>query len=154
MSKIRLRTKFLLSLLAISSGLTAATLLIVSYSVQKRVRENLQEDLSTSVATYQTFKKQRDGALRTSAALLANLPNVRALMMTEDAVTIQDASADVWKLSGSDLPVLANRAGSVAALRATTSGLEPAKAQELLRRSLEAGESRDWWFDGHHLYEV
>ena len=125
MGNIRLRTKFLLSLLAISSGLTAATLLIVSYTVQKRVRENLQEDLGNSIATYQTFEKQRNGALRTSAALLANLPNVRALMTTEDAATIQDASADVWKLSGSDLLVLANRAGSVAALRTSNAGLEP-----------------------------
>jgi signal transduction histidine kinase/ActR/RegA family two-component response regulator len=152
--KVRLRTKFLLSLLAISTGLTAATLLIVSYSVQRRVRENLRDDLRNSVATYQTFEKQRDGALRTSTALLANLPNVRALMTTEDSVTIQDASADVWKLSGSDLLVLANRAGSVAALRTTDTGLETSKAQELLRRSLDARESRDWWFDGHHLFEV
>ncbi len=154
LGKVRLRTKFLLSLLAISSGLTAATLLIVSYSVQKRVRENLREDLRSSVATYETFEMQREGALRTSASLLANLPNVRALMTTEDSATIQDASADVWKLSGSDLLVLANRTGSVAALRTANAGLEPANAQELLHRSLDAGESRDWWFDGRHLYEL
>jgi signal transduction histidine kinase/ActR/RegA family two-component response regulator len=152
--KVRLRTKFLLSLLAISTGLTAATLLIVSYSVQKRIRESLREDLRSSVATYQTFEMQREDALKTSASLLANLPNVRSLMTTEDAATIQDASADVWKLSGSDLLLLANRAGSVAALRTANSGFEPAKAQELLRHSLDAGESRDWWFDGRHLYEV
>ena len=75
-------------------------------------------------------------------------------MTTEDVVTIQDASADVWKLSGSDLLVLANRAGNVAALRAGSAGLERDTAQRLLRRSLDRGESRDWWFDGHHLYEV
>jgi hypothetical protein len=33
--KIRLRTKFLLSLVVISAGLTAATLIIVSYTVRK-----------------------------------------------------------------------------------------------------------------------
>jgi signal transduction histidine kinase len=152
--KIRLRTKFLLSLLAISAGLTTATLLIVSYSVQKRVRENIREELHNSASTYQSFEKQREDALTRSAALLANLPNVRALMTTEDAATIQDASADVWKLSGSDLLVLANRAGTVAALRASTAGLEPGAAQKLLRRTLDQGESRDWWFDGRHLYEV
>ena len=57
--KIRLRTKFLLSLLAISAGLTATTLLTVSYSVQKRVRENIREELRNSVNTYQSFEKQR-----------------------------------------------------------------------------------------------
>jgi signal transduction histidine kinase/ActR/RegA family two-component response regulator len=153
-SKIRLRTKFLLSLLAISTGLTAATLLIVSYSVQKRLRDGIREELRNSVNTYQSFEKQREDALTRSAVLLANLPNVRALMTTEDAATIQDASADVWNLSGSDLLVLANRAGTVAALRTSTPGLERTTTQELLRRSLDKRESRDWWFGGGHLYEV
>jgi signal transduction histidine kinase len=152
--KIRLRTKFLLSLLAISAGLTAATLWIVSYSVQKRVREDIRAELRNSVVTYQSFEKQREDALSRSASLLANLPNVRALMTTEDPATIQDASADVWRLSGSELLVFANRAGSISALRAANAGFELGKAQELLRRSLDHGESRDWWFDGTHLYEV
>ena len=94
MGKIRLRTKFLLSLLAISAGLTAATLLIVSYSVQKRVRESIREELRNSVDAYRSFEKQRDYTLAKSAELIANLPNVRALMTTEDPATIQDASAD------------------------------------------------------------
>jgi signal transduction histidine kinase/CheY-like chemotaxis protein len=151
---IRLRTKFLLSLLAISAGLTAATLLIVSYSVRKRVRENIGEDVRNSVTNYQSFQAQQEEALTRSAALLANLPNVRALMTTEDAATIEDASTDVWKLSGSDLLVLANRTGSVVALRAGPSGLDSNTAQGLLRQSLDRSESKGWWFGGGHLYEV
>jgi signal transduction histidine kinase len=153
-SNIRLRTKFLFSLLAISAGLTAATLLIVSYSVRKRVRENIREEVRNSVITYQSFQLQQEDSLTRSAALLANLPNVRALMTTEDAATIEDASADVWKLSGSDLLVLANRTGNVVALRANSSGLDPATAQGLLRQSLDRNESKGWWFGGGHLYEV
>ena len=154
MSNIRLRTKFLLSLLAISAGLTAATLLIVSYSVRKRVRENLGEDVRNSVASYQSFQAQHEESLTRSAALLANLPNVRALMTTQDEATIEDASADVWKLSGSDLLVLADRSGNVVALRASASGLDSGTAQGLLRLSLERSESKDWWFGGGHLYEM
>src|ERR1700693_3112546 len=154
LSHIRLRTKFLLSLLAISAGLTAATLLIVSYSVRKRVRENIREDVRNSVTNYQSFQAQQEESLTRSAALLANLPNVRALMPTEDAATIEDASADVWKLSGSDLLVLANRTGSVVALRASASGLDSGSAQGLLRASLDRSESKGWWFGGGHLYEV
>jgi signal transduction histidine kinase/CheY-like chemotaxis protein len=154
LSNIRLRTKFLLSLLAISAGLTAATLLIVSYSVQNRVRESIHEELRNSVDTYKSFEKQREDTLTRSAELIANLPNVRALMTTEDAATIQDASADVYRLSGSDLLVLANRAGTVAGLRTSTSGLDRGTSQELLRHSLDSGESRDWWFGGGRLYEV
>src|SRR5712691_9689049 len=75
-------------------------------------------------------------------------------MTTEDATTIQDASADVFRLSRSDLLVLANRAGTVAGLRASTLGLDRGAAQTLLRGSLDRGESRGWWFGGGHLYEV
>jgi signal transduction histidine kinase/CheY-like chemotaxis protein len=153
-SKIRLRTKFLLSLLAISVGLTSATLFTVGYRVRNQVRQGIREDLRNSANTYQSFEQQREEGLRRSAELLANLPNVRALMTTQDAATIRDASADIWRLSGSDLLVLANRAGKVAALRARSAALTPDDAQQLLRVTLERGESRDWWFDDGHLYKV
>ncbi len=154
MRKIRLRTKFLLSLLGISAGLTAATLLIVSYSVKNRVRENLREDLQNSVSTYTSFERQRDENLARSAVLLANLPNVRALMTTEDQATIQDASAGVWKLSGRDLLVLGDRSGALAAVRTGDNGLDRDQAQQLLRASLDSGGSSSWWFGGGHLYKV
>ncbi|MGD0906472.1 MAG: ATP-binding protein [Candidatus Acidiferrales bacterium] len=154
MSKIRLRTKFLLSLATISAGLTAATLITVSYTVRKQVGASIREELRDSLSTYQSFARQREDTLTRSAILLANLPNVRALMTTEDAATIQDSFADLWRLSGSDLLLLANRAGNVEALRTLSEGLKSSKAQELLRRSLDRGESQDWWYGGGHLYEV
>jgi signal transduction histidine kinase/CheY-like chemotaxis protein len=152
--KIRLRTKFLLSLLAISAGLTAATLFIVRYSVQNRVRDSLGEDLQNSVKTYQSFDLQRDDALTQSAALLANLPNVRALMTTRDAATIQDASADVWRQSGSDLLILAGGSGDVLGIQTNASGFDHSGAEGLLRRSLASGKTRDWWLDNGHLFQV
>jgi signal transduction histidine kinase/CheY-like chemotaxis protein len=152
--KVRLRTKFLLSLLAITAGLSSATLLIVSYSVQKRVRENIREDLRNSVDIYQGFEQQREATLKRSAQLLANLPNVRAMMTTQDSATIQDASADVWNLSGSDLMVFANRSGDLVAMRTKTTTFERAAAQQFMHGSLEREEPRCWWFGGGHLYEV
>jgi hypothetical protein len=152
--KIRLRTKFLFSLLAISAGLTAATLFTVSYSVQKSVRASLREDLRNSLNTYESFEKQRDVTLSRSAELLANLPNVRALMTTPDAATIQDASADVWRLSGSDLLVMARRTGNLLALRTSSTGLAREPVQQLFRQSLEKGDAHDWWFGGNRLFEV
>ncbi len=154
MNKFRLRTKFLLSLVAISTCLTAAALVVVSYGVRGRVRESIREQLRDSLNTYQSFESQREEALTRSAALLANLPNVRALMTTEDAATIQDASGDLWKLSGSDLLVLANRTGAVAAVRTAGAALDSATVQDLLRRSLDRQESHDWWYGGGRLYEV
>jgi signal transduction histidine kinase/ActR/RegA family two-component response regulator len=154
MRTFRLRTKFLLALVAISAGLTAATLLIVRYSVQKQVRRAIRDDLDTSVNTYRSFELQREIALTHAAELVANLPLVRALMTTQDSPTIQDASEGIWRLSGSDLLILAGRQGNVLGLRNRDSGLEPAVAQDLLRRSLEKGEPRDWWYGGGKLYQV
>ena len=154
MSNIRLRTKFLFTLVAISTCLTAAALLVVSYGVKKRVRENLREDLGISLNTYRSFASQREQDLTHSAVLLANLPNVRALMSTGDPATINDASTDVWRLSGSDLLVLANRTGTVWSVRTRGSVLDSATAQGFLHGSLDRRESQNWWYGGGHLYEV
>jgi signal transduction histidine kinase/CheY-like chemotaxis protein len=154
MRNIRLRTKFLLSLLAISASLTAATLAVVSYNVQKRVRESLREDLKTSLNTYQTFEKQREESLARSAGLVANLPTVRALMTTDDAPTIQDESESIRRMSESDLLVLANQRGQVMGLQANATDFTSANAQRLLQKSLEAGRAGDWWYGAGHLYEV
>ncbi len=154
MVNMRLRTKFLLSLLAISAGLTSATLFIVRYSVQNQVRDSLQVDLQNSVKTYQSFDLQRDDALTHSAALLANLPNVRALMTTRDAATIQDATADVWRQSGSDLLVFASGAGKVLGIQTGSPGFDRATAEALLTRSLVSKSNHDWWLGSGHLFQV
>ncbi len=151
---VRLRTKFLLSLVAITAGLTAATLSVVSYSVQKRVRESLRQELRNSVKTYQTFEQQRESTSLRSAELLADLPIVRALMTTEDVATIQDESENIWKLSGSDLLVLANRTGEVVGLHTRSQGFTREKTQELMRSAVQKGDGRNWWFSEGHLYEV
>ena len=154
MKRFRLRTKFLLSLLAITAGLTSVTLLIVRYDVEKQVRNSLQEDLRNSVNTYQSFEGQRQETLTRSAELLANLPIVRSLMTTRDEATIQDASAEIWHQSGSDLLLLAGRSGEVLGIQTITAGFQREMAQGLLRRSLAKQEAKGWWFGGGHLYEV
>ena len=152
--RVRLRTKFLLSLLVVSAGLTTGTLLVVRNAVEKRVRESIREDLRNSVQTYESFDRQRDATLSRAAKLLANLPNVRALMTTKDKVTIDDGSGDVWRLSGSEVLVLADAQGKVDALRSSTTDLKAETAEKLLRHSLESGSARDWWFGGGHLYQI
>jgi signal transduction histidine kinase/CheY-like chemotaxis protein len=154
LNKMRLRTKFLLSLLAITAGLTTATLSLVSYRVDRRVRESFREELRNSIKIYQTFEQQREAALVRSAEMLANLPNVRALMTTEDVVTIQDEAPNIWKLSGSDLLVMANRSGAIVGLQARTKDFTREQAQASLRNSMQKGEAHNWWFGGGHLYDV
>ncbi len=154
MIRLGLRAKFLLSLVAITTGLTSATLLLVRHRVRLQVRAQIFEGLRNSVGTFQNFQRQREVTLAHVAELLANLPSLKALMTTQDAATIQDASADLWHLGGSGLFVLSDRAGRVAALHTAAPGVSRSDAQELLRHSLERGEPRDWWLGNGHLYEV
>ncbi len=154
MASIRLQTKFLLSFLLVSMGLTCASLLIVRHTVQKQVRTEILGELHNSVLTFRNVQLQRQTTLSRSAELLANIPNLKALMTTRDAATIQDASRGLWRLGGSDVFVLADRAGKIVALHASTPGLTRSRAHELLERSLREDEPGHWWFGSGHLYEV
>jgi len=154
MRGIRLRTKFLLSLLAVSTTFMCATLLIVRRTMQLQVRKEILEDLHNSVNTFENFEQQRKITLMRSAGLLANLPILKAVMTTHDALTIQDSSSDLWRLAGSDLFVLADRSGKIMAFHSSAAGLSRDTAQDCLRRSTDSDASPSWWFGNGHLYEV
>src|SRR5580698_6846106 len=152
--KLRMRTKFLLSMLVISAGLTWTSLWLVRHSVQEQVRKGIFADLHNSVGTFQNFQRERELTLTHSAELLADLPNLRALMTTSHEATIQDASTDLWRLAGSDLFVLADREGKVAALHTTSPGFTREMAQQALGSPLNTEASGQWWFGAQHLYQV
>jgi signal transduction histidine kinase len=152
--KLRMRTKFLLSMLLISAGLTWTSLLLVRRSVQAQVRKSIVADLHNSVSTYQNFHRERELTLTHLAELLADLPNLRALMTTQHEATIQDGSADLWRLGGSDLFVLADRTGKVVALHTATPGFSREMAQQSLNRPSNQEGSSQWWFGAQHLYQV
>ncbi len=149
-----LKTKFILSLALISALLTWTTLLLVQYRVRLHVRDEISQGLRNSVTTFQSLQQQRESTLERSAALLATLPTLKALMTSQDTATIQDASGTFWKLAGSQLFVLADRSGKVAALHTATEGFTEADAQRSLVDSLKNGDTRDWWFGDGRLFEV
>jgi signal transduction histidine kinase len=152
--RTRLRTRFLLSMVLITAGLTALSLLVVRHSVQSHVREGIVQDLRNSVTTFQNFQHDREVMLTHSAELVADLPITRAIMTAHDPATIQDASRDVWQLTGSDLLVLANRNGTVVALHTKSVGFTREAAQQYFERSLKEEDSSHWWFGAHHLYQT
>src|SRR5258708_4582706 len=73
-------------------------------------------------------------------------------MTTHDEATIQDGSAPLWHLAGSDLFVLADRGGNVVALHTNAPGFTREMAQKSFTSST-AGQDR-WWFGSQNLYEV
>jgi signal transduction histidine kinase len=154
MGGVRLRTKFLLSMVVVSAALTFTTLLLVRRTVQQEVRLGIQRDLQNSVSAFHNFQKQREVTLERSAALLADLPNVRALMTTHDPATIQDASRDLWQLAGSDLLLLADSSGKVMALQAAPQEITVREGQDFFPLVVSREETRHWWYVEGHLYEV
>ena len=154
MPALTLRSKFLLSLALISALITTAVLLVVRYRVQVRVRADLAQALDTSVITFDRLQQQREVTLERSAALLAALPPLKAVMTSEDPATIQDASATFWQLAGSQLFVLADREGTVSGFHTSVAEFPRQAAQAAVARYLATGQSRDWWYGGGHLFQV
>src|SRR5437868_11473673 len=154
MAKLRMRTKFLLSMLLISAGLTSTSLLVVQHSLQKQTRKNIESDLQNSVGTFKNFQQERELTLTRSAELLADLPILRALMTAPDAATIQDASDRLWQTAGSDLFVLIDRAGRVVALHTSSPVFTTQMAKASFAKTFNHDAAEHWWFGGHHLYEV
>src|SRR5438477_3305502 len=148
MGKLRLRTKFLISLLLVSFGVTFATLWMVGRSVRVQLHKQILESLDNSVVVFRDFQRQREINLASSAELLANLPSLKALMTTRDAATIQDASTDIWQLAPSDFFVLADPAGKVMAIHATSPGMTRELSEGLMKGSVRQDQDRLWWSGG------
>jgi len=154
MGRLRLRTKFLIAMLLTSAGLTAVTLLIVQRTVENQVRRELGSDLANSVETFRNAQREREAALERSARLLADLPSLKALMTSRHAPTIQDASAEMFQLSGGDLFALIDSMDQFVGFHTKTPGITREQAQQLLQHRNPLDEPRQWWFADGHLYEV
>lgn len=154
MGKFRLRTKFLFSLILVGVGLTAGTLFVARQSAERQVRLQIDQDLRNSVYTFHNVQRQREQFLTHAAQLMANLPILKALMTTNHAATIQDASQDLWSLAGSDLFVLADRSGKIVALHSKAADFGRESAQNSLIGSLDRSSGNQWWFGNKHLFEI
>ena len=152
MVKVRLRTKFLLSMVLITAGLTSFSLLLVRRSVQSQVTQEIFSDLRNSVTTFESFQREQEITLSHSADLVADLSPLRALMTSHDPATIQDGSLSYWKLAGSDLFVLADSTGKVVALHTSAPDFTPEIAQTSFNASLD--QQQHWWMGAQRLYQV
>jgi hypothetical protein len=140
--RLRLRTRFLLSMVLVTAGLTITSLLLVRWAVERNLRQGIAVNLRNSVGAFQDFRHERETMLTSYVGLLADIPLTRAIMTSADPVTIQDASQDVWQhaRSSSDLFVLVDRNGKVVALHTKTPGFTREDAQKYLQQSLDENE--------------
>ena len=154
MPRLRLRTQLLLAALVTISAMTGAILLIVHYEVRSEITRQTKQSIETSVRAFNSLETQRDAELSRTASLLAELPPLMALMTTEHAPTIQDASEAFWKLAGSDLFLLAEPGGKVLGFHVKNAGLTTALAEQELKNSSERNAEAAWWYSNGQLYRV
>lgn len=154
MTHFRLRTQLFIATLLIICGLTGALLLIIRHTVSVETERQVRDGTEASVRAFESVQHQREQQLSRTAAMLADLPIVKAQMTTEHALTIQDASTSWWKLAGSDLFILALPDRRIVAFHVTKTGWPREAAERDLKRSVEQGEDASWWYDNGRLYEV
>jgi signal transduction histidine kinase len=154
MAHIPLRTQLLIATILIICALTGATLFIVRYTVSTEIQKQVREGTQESIHTFTNVQEQRETQLSRTTEMLAILPTLQALMTTNHAPTIQDGSEIFWKLSGSDLFVLAKPDRRVVAVHVNQPQWSLATSQRELARSLDAGEDASWWYDNGLLYWV
>ncbi len=154
MTRLRLRTQLLIATLLVTPALTGASLLILRHMVQSEVRTQVSDGIGASVRAFESMQKQRDLQLSRTAAMLAALPTLKALMTTEHALTIQDGSTPYWRLAGSDLFALIASDNHVKAVHMSKGAWTTAIVERHFQESLSRGEESGWWYDDGHLYRV
>jgi signal transduction histidine kinase len=154
MARLRLQSQLLLSSLLIICALAGAILLIIRHTVRAQIADQVKYSMQASFREFDTVQREMQLQLSRTAALLAEIPTLKALMTTHDAPTIQDGSIPFWKLAGSDLFLLADPAGRVVALDVTQKGLDREVAEGYLKTFLSDGQDTAWWYSGGRLYWV
>jgi signal transduction histidine kinase len=154
MGRLRLQSQLLLSTLLIICALTGAILLFIRQKVRTQIAAQVQYSTDASIQEFGRVQKQLQSELSRTAALLAEIPTLKALMTTRDAPTIQDGSVPFWKLAGSDLFLLADPGGRVVALDVTQKGLQLDAAESELKTSMHNGQGSALWYSGGRLYWV
>jgi len=154
LARLRLRTQLLVATLVIICALLGSLLLFVRHTVRSEIDEGVQESTKESLRAFENVQQERELQFSRTAAMLAELPPLKALMTTGHALTIQDASEPLWKLAGSQLFLLAGQDGHMLGFHGTTPRWTTALAEENLQRSMELGEDASWWYCEGQLYRV
>jgi signal transduction histidine kinase len=154
MKPLRLRSQLFIAALLIILGLTGSLLLFIRHTVNVEIQKQVRNGTEESVRAFESVQRQRESQLSRMAAMLADLPTLKAMMPLGHAPTIQDGSEVFWKLAGSDLFVLAMPDRKVVALHMSRPGWSAATVARYLNRSMDAGEDASWWYGDGRLYWV
>ena len=106
MARLRLRTQLFVASLLIICALLGSLLVVVRHIVRSEIVEGVRQRADSSLHAFENVQHERELQLSRTSAMLAELPPLKAVLSTQHALTIQDASEPFWKLAGSQLFVL------------------------------------------------
>jgi signal transduction histidine kinase len=147
---LRLRTKFLLSLLTVTTALTCATLFVVRRDAEQHALREIRQETLNGVLTFGIVQHEHEASLRRKADLLASVASMR----NGDPTSIQEIGEDPWRSDEYQLLALADRTGRITALQSTLDKFPSATAQLMLKHSIRGTEKASWWFSGSRLYQI
>ena len=148
--QMKLRSKFLLSLILVIATMTCGTLLAVRQSMQAQVQRQMEEDARNSILTFQVMQQQRRLVLSRKAELLATL----AYMRNGEPTVIRDVSQDPWQSEECDLFALVDNKGKITALQTRLSDFPADVSNESIRELVRDAGSQDWWVNQKRIYQV
>jgi signal transduction histidine kinase len=154
MARLRLRTQLLFATLLIICALLGPLLVIVRHIVRAEIASGVQQSTEASLHAFENVQRERDLELSRTAAMLAELPTLKAVLATQHALTIQDASRPFWKLAGSQLFVLSSPDGQIYGFHVSERRWDSKFAETSLKRSIEQGDDSAWWYADGQLYRV
>src|ERR1700740_2709974 len=154
MARLRLRTQLFVASLVIICALLGSLLVVVHYLVRSEIAEGVRQRADASLPRFESVQRERELELSRTAAMLAELRTLKAVLATQHALTIQDASEPFWKLAGSQLFVLASPDGQVFGFHMSKPGWDASLAEADLRKSIERGDGASWWYGNDQLYRV
>src|SRR5580698_551012 len=131
--------------------LTAAVLVVVQARMRSHVREDLVSTLRAESAVYADLVRVRREQTQQSTAIIVNQPSLKALMSTNDPLTVQDGSKSILESSGADLLILESASGEILGYHSSADS----EAMSVLAGQMQVSVGKqDWWFAGGHLYDV
>ncbi len=141
-------------MVAIFAALSGTSLLVIRQAIRSEVVRQISEATQSSVRDFVRIQHQQSAELERSAALLSELPIIKALMTAPDSATIQDASGEFRELSDTDLLILARTNGDVVAIHVNGPTINNSIAATLLHQSLQHSNDSGLWRAGNDIYLV
>ena len=147
---MKLRSKFLLSLVLVIATMTGGTLLAVRQSMQAQAQRQVEADARNSILTFQVVEQQRRQVLGRKAELLATL----AYMRNGDPTVIREVSQDPWQSEECDLFALVDGKGKITALQSRISDFPADVSNESIKALVRSASNQDWWVNRKRIYQV